>query len=160
MSGVLRSWWLIALAALILAPGCRRADRSLLGQIEGAVRYQGNAVSEGTLIFEVGGARPAYGKIVDGCITEVSTYQDGDGVPIGLARIAVFVQEPPESSPRSSPSAHDAAKSADTSLQATSSRTLSVTSLIPERYNDPATSGLTCEVHAGKNQVLLELQDQ
>lgn len=134
-----RPWWSIGLVVLVMLQGCRRADRSPLGYVVGTVLYKSKPVSQGTLIFEVSGSRPAYAKIVEGEIREASTYQPGDGVPVGLARIAVFVHE--ESKPAG----------------AGGTPSMDVKSLVPTKYNDTATSDLACEIHPGKNHVLLEL---
>ncbi len=122
------------------SPGCSRKDRTSLGKVSGTVAYRGKPVAAGTLIFEVAGARPAHGRIVDGKIVEVTTYAAGDGVPLGLARIAVYAT-PPED-----PAA--AAKSQERDV---------FKSLIPAKYNDPATSGLTLQVVAGENTLTLDL---
>jgi hypothetical protein len=126
-------------AGLAAVAGCGdSSNRSPLGKIVGTVKYRGKPVS-GTLIFETSGARSAYGKIVDGRITEVTTYADGDGAPLGLARIAVFVA-PPEN-PAGTAQEQDVFRS-----------------MIPAKYNDPATSGLTLQVVAGENTLALDLQ--
>ena len=90
----LRLFLLLSLVWLVTFAGCGRSDRHPLGSVAGTVRYQGQPLASGTIIFEVAGARPANGTIVDGKIVEVTTYAPQDGAPVGDARIAVFATAP------------------------------------------------------------------
>jgi len=138
---------------LALVGGCARGDRSPLGDVTGSVTYQGQPLQSGTIVFEVSGARPANGKIVAGKIAEVTTYDPDDGVPVGQARIAVFATEPAGSSaPAAAPPDPGGGMPPAEDYMGADAR-----SLIPERYNDPATSGLTWEIKPGDNVVTLEL---
>ena len=97
--------------------------------------------------------RPASGKIVDGQITEVTTFDPNDGVPLGVAKIAVHAFAG-EGAGAGAVAAHPGdIQPADMSdymgVQA---------SLIPPHYNDPASSGLTHEIQRGENNVILELK--
>ena len=81
--------------------------------------------------------RSASGTITDGQITEVTTYNTGDGAPIGSHRVSVV------------------------SFTTDGEGTQAVTkSLIPEKYGNPDKSGLSATVEAGKQNVIdLELTD-
>jgi hypothetical protein len=126
-----------------------------MGAVTGTVSYKGEPVKNGTVVFEVDGARPATGKIVDGQITEVTTAVSGDGVPVGTAKIAVFATDAPDE-PAGEPSA-----GANPGEQADMSDYMGMgaKSLIPPHFNDPASSGLTAEIKAGDNTVTLDLTD-
>lgn len=132
--------------------GCG-SDRPPLGIVAGDVTFAGDAVTEGAIVFEVAGSRSASGKIVDGKITEVTTYDSGDGVPVGLASIAVhaFVV-------KTSSATAELAHPGDLASNDLDSYMGVSKSLIPDRYNDPATSGLTFRVERGTNNIVLELQ--
>lgn len=144
--------WL-SVAAVLFTSGCG-SNRAPLGTIEGTVRYNGQPIAEGQILFEVAGARPAQGRILDGRIVDVTSYASGDGAPVGLARIAVFATPPSVSLYTSSgPVAPDNAS--DTGRGPVPGGQ----SLIPARYNDLETSGLSHELVAGPNELTLELHD-
>ena len=138
----MRTTTFILLLALVLPTfsGCKQSDHPALGKVSGTVSYRGKPVEAGTLLFEVRGARTAYGKIAGGKIVEVTTYKTGDGVPLGAARIAVFVPAP-EDTPPAETFQRDLFKS-----------------LVPLKYGDPAASGLTHEIVAGDNVVAIDMQ--
>lgn len=146
--------WLLVLCVvgLVACAGCGRSDRPSLGRVTGTVQYNGQPVAAGTIIFEVANARSANGTIADGKIVEVTTYDPGDGVPVGEARIAVFATAAGGGAAPASPAATPDAKAViDRNYMG------SAKSLIPDRYNDPATSGLTWTIKAGENVVELSL---
>jgi hypothetical protein len=137
----------IGILGLLLASGCG-SKHSPLGKVEGTVRYRGQPIAAGAVVFEIAGARPAQGKIVDGKITEVTTRSPGDGVPLGLARIAVFAV------PATKPNAP-----AGTGTWILDGAPSLGKPLIPAKFNNLATSGLTWKIVEGKNDVALDLAD-
>ena len=145
---------LLSLVCLATAPGCGGSDRAPLGEVTGTVSYNGQPIASGTIIFEVPGARPANGKIVDGQIQDVTTYEPNDGAPVGQAKIAVFATGAGGASP--------AATGADPGQPIAIDENYmggGATSVIPPKYNDPTTSGLTWEIKKGENTVTLDLTD-
>jgi hypothetical protein len=123
--------------------------------VTGTVTFKGQPLASGTIVFEVSGARPANGKIVDGQITEVTTYDRDDGAPVGQARIAVFAASSPASgSPAAAPP--DPGSAIDLAHNYMDS---DAKSLIPEKYNNPATSGLTREIKEGQNTLTIDLTE-
>ena len=142
----------MVLAGVSSLTGCGSGQHPL-GQVTGTVTFEGEPVPEGSIIFEVPGMRSATGKIVDGKITEVTTFDPNDGAPVGAAKIAVhaFGQGSGEGSAVAShPGDVQPADMSDyMGVQA---------SLIPPHYNDPASSGLTFEINSGENNVTLELK--
>lgn len=144
----------MAVAAL-LSSGCSRGDRSPVGRVTGTVNYRGQPIQEGTIIFEVPGSRSATGTITGGKITDVTTYDPGDGVPVGTAKIAVFATD-----------AGAAASAVTSGADPGGGGPLGADymgggakSLIPAKYNNPATSGLAREIAAGDNELTLDLAD-
>lgn len=136
--------------------GCG-SDRPSLGSVAGTVSYNGEPIQDGTIIFEVQGTRPATGKIVGGRITDVTTFEPNDGAPIGAAKIAVSATEAAAPAEASTPPAGNPSEQAEAEM--TGNYMGMGKSLIPPHFNDPSTSGLTCEIQAGENTVTLELKD-
>ncbi len=106
-----------------------------LGQVSGSVTYKGQPLSQGEISFFPTNGRPAFGKIVDGKIVEATFVATNDGVPVGTHQVSI----------QSMTNADD--------MYAEQK------SLIPKRYGDPATSGLTAEVQKGQNDLSFELVD-
>src|SRR5262245_44415901 len=78
-------------AGVFLCAGCRSGVE--LAPVKGTVTLDGKALARGTIRFESPGQRPATGKIVNGEIVEVTTYQPGDGAPVGSHKVAVWATE-------------------------------------------------------------------
>ncbi len=138
---------------VFLALGCGPQCPSL-GNVYGTVSYRGKPLATGSLIIEVSGARPAHAKIVSGQITEASTYEVDDGVPVGLARIAVFAEQ---ASTKSS-GGDQKPMTPQQALAGGMNYGVTGKSLIPAKYNNPATSGLTHNITPGDNHLTLDLQ--
>ncbi len=137
---------LVPVASLVvLAAGC--SDRPSLGKVKGTVTLDGTPLPYGTVTFELAGHRPATGKIVDGTITEVTTYDPGDGAPVGSHRVAVTANAEPGPAVAANPG----------DGKAPAGNYMSGKSLIPAAYNDPSTSGLTAEIKGGENVVEIKL---
>lgn len=113
--------------------GCGRSD---LASVAGKVTYKGQPLKKGYIVMEPGEGRASRGNIRDGEIVDLHTYELGDGVRVGNHKVSIisFVRDPVgmEVPP----------------------------SVIPMRYNNPDTSGLTAVVEAGKtNELVFELKD-
>lgn len=135
--------------SLCITAGCGRSDRPQLAQVAGTVTYNGTPLEKGTIVFESTGNRPANGEIENGKIVRVMTFEDGDGVPVGIQNIAVFALAVADSATASDPS-QDVA-SGENYMGGSQS-------LIPDKYTNPATSGLSTTIEAGQtNEVKLEL---
>ncbi len=125
---VLCCWGLLPIAIAGLT-GCGSGG-SALAPVVGTVTYEGTPLKTGIIQFEPSMGRSARGKIVDGQIQDVSTYEPGDGVMIGESNVYIFsfVREqvgmdiPP--------------------------------SVIPKRYNTPETSGLSVSIKPEEENVL------
>lgn len=144
------------IAACALA-GCGRSNnRPSLGRVRGTVSFQGKPLPTGSLTFTVVGTRQAQGKIVDGKIVLAGTFADDDGVPVGMAHIAVFAREPLKTSSPQRP-ARKLANPRE-AMAVDRNRRSGGKSFIPEKYNDPTTSGLTWNIMAGENEIVLDLR--
>jgi hypothetical protein len=124
---------LLCLATLSLT-GCGGGPE--LAPVVGKVTYKGQPLKKGYIVMEPSEGRSARGSIINGEIVDIHTYEAGDGVRVGNHKVSIisFVRDPVgmEVPP----------------------------SVIPLRYRDPGSSGLTAVVEAGKtNELLFELKD-
>jgi hypothetical protein len=116
------------------------------------VTFDGRPLSQGTIVFETPGARPATGLIEGGRIVEVSTYQFNDGAPVGKHKVAI-------QSVASSGAGGSAASPAD--FNQDPAAFMATASLIPEKYGIPSESGLTADIKAGEeNRLEFNLEKQ
>ena len=141
---------MLAVVAMTMI-GCG-PKRPATAKVVGTVTYQGNPLPTGTIIFEVDGARPATGKIVDGKIVDVTTFDTNDGVSIGVAKIAIMSFEEVEEiiEETGDPSA---SRRPPANYMGVGGKPL-----IPPHYGKPSTSNLTATIEKGKeNTITLEL---
>jgi hypothetical protein len=127
----------VMLCACVIPMACSgNADRPQLAQASGTVLYKGQPLSQGTIVFHPETGRGASGKIVEGEIVEVTTYEVGDGVPVGKHKVTIQSVDKPD---------------ADMYTP--------TTSLIPEKYNVLSQTDLTADITAGENGLEFELKD-
>ncbi len=122
-----------------------------MGTVHGTVTFEGKPISEGSIIFEVSGARPATGKIKDGKIVDVTTFTPDDGVAVGEAAVAIYAKS------GTAATAVAASPDANQGKLAKGYMGAGQASLIPERYNNPSTSQLTCVIQPGENELEFDL---
>ena len=146
---------LACLAAALAGPlaGCGKRGPAL-AEVSGTVTLDGQPLERGTITFEATGLRPATAKILDGRIVEATTHRPNDGVPVGHQRIAVFSRAEPVAA-KPGPTTEPALPGAAAFPPSMAGR-----SLLPARYNDPATSGLSATIRPGQNTLSLELHRQ
>ena len=139
----------LLIALTLLVYGCNKSDRPELAQLTGTVTFQGEPLKSGTIVFESTGNRPANGRIEDGQIVGLTTFEENDGIPVGNHRVAVFATSVSSDVVAADPSQDTA--SGDNYMGA-------APSLLPDKYSDPANSGLTAEIQSGTNSVTFELK--
>jgi hypothetical protein len=124
----------LALCSLLLLSGCNRGEP--LYPVHGKVTLQdGSPLAGGTLEFErEGAATGAVANVEADGAYELMTTEEGDGAPQGKYRVRLF---PPETA-ADDPDAPAAARRA--------------APLVPRRYQEFATSGLTYTVTDGDNE--------
>ncbi len=138
---------ILALLAVAWLEGCARGTPGQLptAPVTGQVTYQGQPLTQGEVMFipvETGpGVRAAYGKLDAQGQYRLTTYREGDGAILGQHRVAIVARE--EVSP-------DMGKQISPEGILLPGR--QPKSLIPERYADPATSGLSAQVKEGTNR--------
>jgi hypothetical protein len=146
---------IILLIGVSLFAGCSKYSRPPLVQVEGTVQYKGKPLVQGTIVFDVTGSTIGNAEIVNGQIVNPTTYRQDDGIPVGNAKIAVYstktIQQPSSSTKSDYPEGHPG--------NTTNSGPPTTVSLIPEKYNNPQTSGLTWTLEKGKvNTIHLEIE--
>ncbi|MGL6097420.1 MAG: hypothetical protein ACRC7O_16685 [Fimbriiglobus sp.] len=137
----------IVVLMILAGLGCG-GPPSPLGAVRGTVTLDGKPLRTGVIFFDAPNSRPAVGTVVDGVITEVTTYTPGDGAAIGRLKVAVSATESPPAAP----------VGADPGVMARSGANHMIgKSLIPARYNQPDTSRLVVDIVRGENIVELAL---
>ncbi len=127
----LRPWLIVAVAvALVPCPGCG-GNTPEVAPVEGKVLISGQPLTTGRIITTPAAGRGATGYIQQDGTFELSTYGEGDGALLGTHSVAVLAYEGTPSGPEGG------------------ARKL----LVPERYINDMTSGLTIEVKADEDNV-------
>jgi hypothetical protein len=129
------------LVPLALIPGCGQRTASLVGK----VTYQGKPVVDGTVTLIAS----------DGSIHQSGINSEGvyrlEGVPVGLAKVSVSSPDPtPSARARQLSETEGRPRPAPPSLPPGAWFPL------PEKYADPATSGLT--LHVGRDSPDIDLK--
>ncbi|MDG2389737.1 MAG: hypothetical protein P8M30_10505 [Planctomycetaceae bacterium] len=141
----------VAILCVVLS-GCGGGpERSPTATVTGTVTLDDQPIEAGAIIFESDSTRPASGKIIDGKIVEVMTYEAGDGVPIGTQRVAIQAASSGESVEAADPSA-----SGPVNMNYMGGGD----SLVSNKYTDPKSSGLTAEIVVGENQLSFKLKSE
>jgi hypothetical protein len=125
---VCRHWFrCLAIIGAICVAGCN-SKTSNLAAVKGKVQLNGQPLANGAVVTDFAGGRGAQGVVKNGEF-ELGTFAADDGALVGSHKVAVTANDTGAGSePESSPGK----------------------SLIPQRYNNPATSELTIEVKAGE----------
>lgn len=130
--------------------GGEKPGRGTTADVNGRVTYRGVPLVNGDIKFipvqAANEVRVAYGTLDDEGRYRLSTYEQNDGAILGDYRIVVEAcnQLPVEEARR-------AAMLGGANGQPKS--------LIPRRYGDPNTSGLTASVKSGQNTLDIDLKD-
>jgi hypothetical protein len=140
LAATLPRWPIVALLAMVAFLGGCSGNSAV---VSGTVRYKGELLTTGEVSLIADG-----GKSRSGLIGDDGSYQINDA-PVGPVRVVVIARRVQGGPTGESPVA--ARLAAD--------RQVVVTSLIPTRYGDPATSGLNFEIVAGKQIHDLDLKD-
>lgn len=121
-----------ALLACLALVGCGSGGPAM-GRVSGTVTYQGKPIPKGTVTFiPTDGTRPsATGTINDGAYT-LQTTEPGDGAVVGGYKVAISDIDP-----------------AVLNTAVPGMPVQAPKSLIPKKYGDANTSGLTAEVQSG-----------
>jgi len=117
--------------------------------VSGVVKYQGKPVPNGSIAFHpVAGGRQAMGLIQsDGSYT-LTSYEQGDGAPVGEYQVTVTALKPAEM-PAKVESYED--------LLVAAPRGSKPVWLVPEKYSQRSRSKLGAEIEAGPNEINFDL---
>lgn len=113
--------------------GCG-ANKSTVAQVHGKVVLDGKPLANGTIVTRPQAGRGSQGVISNGEF-ELGTFGRDDGALIGTHAVAIVAEEKGEGGPEG--------------------KTGKL--LVPQRYTNPDTSGLTIEVVSGDNRPELKL---
>ena len=131
----------VVFALLLALAGCGESGPEM-ARVYGTVTYKGSPVPKGTISFIAAtpGGRNATGAIAEDGTYSLQTESPGDGAIVGEYRVAVTARDDPilDYIPKKAPPPKR---------------------LTPQKYEDPATSGLTATVKSGSNTIDFPLAD-
>ncbi len=144
------AWKALPAALLLCLSGCTAGDGSKPVRAGGVVVYNGNSLPDAEVVFAPEGQDRVASATTDrNGRFRLSTFHPGDGALPGRHRVAIIARGPAKEPPPGSPASlmpEDYAIPGDP--------------LIPTRYFEAATSGLTAEVsRRGRNDFRFELHD-
>ena len=122
-------------AVAVLLIGCGGPARPKLAQVEGTVTFEGKPLEQGTVVFIPAEGRTATALVIDGRLTDLMTYEPGDGLPLGTHRVTVQ------------------------SVKNSGDMYAERESLIPEKFGNPEKSGLTVTITGtGQAPLVIDLK--
>ena len=144
------------LAAMLVLPmfcGCG-PSRSETAPVTGKVTFHGNPVPEGTIAFYPENGRFATGRIQPDGTYVLTTFEEGDGALTGNHVVMIeavrFAKGPQPKSMQEEVAMAKKSKRPNSAM-------IKPKWLIPQKYANRTTSGLTAEVSAGKNTIDFDL---
>jgi hypothetical protein len=148
--------WVLGCLGLFALPGCG-SDLPARAPVSGAITFNGQAVSAGTVTFYPSTGRAALGKIQPDGSYRLTTFDDGDGAILGEHRVTI---EATQVTGTTAPTSFEEEVQRGRSGQPVGAATM--TWLVPYEFADRATSPLTAQVQRGENRIdfHLPLADQ
>ena len=147
-------WALLAIAGLVASGGCGSGDAGPTGTVSGTVTLNGQPVPPGSTVSFIS----EKGQTAAGVVEDEGEYQlyiGGEDKYIPVGAYKATVAPPAEEMTQAE---YDAMMEAASS-QKRPSRPPAQKSLIPVKYQMPATSGLSFNVEEGSNQIDIKLDD-
>lgn len=123
-------------AALLLLSGCG-PNRPKTIDVHGVVTLDGNPVEGAAVLFSPAEGRPATGTTDAQGKFELQTFEPGDGAVEGNHRVAVILKD-----------VTGVGADPDGLSGEVAPGGMQVTWIVPEKYSDPITSGLTVDVNS------------
>ena len=143
---ILNSWCAVAVA-IVTVSGCSGVKTPPVGQVGGIVTLDGQPLTKGQVQFVPDSSKGTKGRMAVGLIGadgrfSLTAFKPGDGALVGFHKVLIICEEEmPAFDPKSPPPPPK--------------------SLIPIRYTDANTSGLTAEVKAAaKNDFTFALESR
>ncbi len=119
----------------------------------GTVTLDGQPLAEAVVLFRPTEGRPGYARVKDGAIVDAYTFGDNDGIVVGDHRLAVHISK--KDTPLTALSPEDGLGRGGY-MGAPKSRGKSQP-VIPRKFQNPSSSGLTFTVEEGTNELNLSL---
>jgi hypothetical protein len=115
------------------------------------VTYKGSPLENANVTFinQDGEPAPAYGKTDAQGVAKMKTYVEGDGAVPGMHKVLIDKSE----------SVGGQTVDVDSPQYNPNAPPPTVKYLIPQKFNNPGTSGLTAEVKDGPNEFTFDLKD-
>lgn len=133
--------WMACVLTLLV--GCSGGNPNLTA-VSGTVKANGEAVSEGEIMFfPSGGGRPARAQIGPDGRYELTSFKKGDGVPLGSHDVTITAYKTQR--PNNAPEANDINEETEANMAEAK-----IVWLIPRKFSERATSTLTAEVKKGE----------
>jgi len=134
--------------------GCGKSDRPVLAPASGRVTLGGAPVAGATVSFQpAAGGRPCSGLTDANGVYRITSYEENDGAPVGDHKVVIIkIAGPGASAPAGAAPAEDASLSLSTMEGPGEDGQLpkepETQYLVPQKYGNPDSSGLTATVPA------------
>ena len=149
------NWLLLAAVALFVGCAESKPDRPKTYPVSGTVTYNGQPVADASLNFRIAdGSSFAMARTDASGKYQLMTYEAGDGAVPGEYKIGITKYE--NTATTSGPGMDDAEYA---SPKEEAEGGAPPKNLLPEKYMNPETSGLTATVTEGPNTANFELTD-
>lgn len=130
--------------AVLFVSGCG-SKYPETAKVAGKVTYQGQPLSTGRVSFWPEKGRPAMGEIQSDGTYELTSFRKGDGAVPGRHRVSITSKQSVPPNAQKSPAAVEFIRGWGDNP--------GVEWLIPKKYEQAETSGLTADVHSGSNTI-------
>lgn len=142
-----RSWWLCLALSLGLSwvVGCGKSGPQIV-PVSGTVTLDGNPIDKAGVMFIPDTGRPATGVTDPQGHFTLTTAPDGNGAEVGKYQVTVSLKK-----------ISGVAADANGLEAGPATGPIKEEYIVPQKYSDPKTSGITVEVKSGMEQVKLEL---
>ncbi len=151
---------LLMFALVLSLTGCGTSDRPTLAPASGRVTLAGAPVAGATVSFQpVAGGRPCSGLTDSDGVYRITSYEENDGAPVGEHRVVIIkIAGAGASAPAEAAPAEDPSLSLSTmegpGEDGQPPRQPETQYLVPQKYSNPETSGLTVNVPDGGSDTL------
>jgi hypothetical protein len=141
---------------ILLAVGCSRGDRPVIAKASGIVTLDGNPVEGATVTFEpVSGGRPCFGITDMEGRYKITSYEEGDGAPVGDHYVSVIkITGPGASAPAGTDNSMSLSDIAPPGGEKGEDPDKGTVYLVPRKYINAKSSGLKITVPGGGSSEL------
>lgn len=133
--------------------GCS-SDGPEMAHVSGTVKYRGEPVTQGQVVFYPSGGRPASGIIEPDGTYRLTTFDSGDGALVGTHRVTITAYEVIGGSPPPT-SFEEEVQEASSNTPLTASKVVWV---VPQKYSKRQSTPLEEVVEASENRIDFDLE--